>query len=218
MSSSSATPLPDWMFEVHESDAWHEDEPPKSLLQELEVDPHHILKCIAYVFRAPFIRSQLTADKSYSNPFVLTDEDNHHDFWGPCLLVSIYALVLSLGRVNNVSWVYIIWILSSLAQHLVYRTWCADTTLALHLAISGYSLAPFIPISVFVVFFRPSILGALALTYLAIIWAFYAALKIHWQLSFCLSPESRKKIVLLVFPLLLTELYFSSLLPMIGWN
>jgi hypothetical protein len=203
---------------VHESDTWLvEPEIQKSLLEELEISPYHILRCITYVLIAPCYRNQPT-DKFSSNPFTVQPEDKHHDFWGPCFIVSMYALVLSVGRVSSVSWVYVMWILASLIQHLTCRIWYTESTLAMHLAITGYSILPFIPITLIVTFCNPSILGALIITYIAVAWSSWAAIKTHILLAASLPADNRRKYLLLTVPVVLAELYFSSLIPMIGWK
>lgn len=201
----------DWMFDVYETDNWLEEEqmPAKSLLEELEIEPLHIFQCTMYMFQAPFFKTLI-------NPFIT--EEHHHDFWGPCLIVSLYALILSIGRVSNVSWVYVIWMVSSFILHLTCRSWYAASTLAMHVGISGYSVAPFLPISLMVVLFRPPIVVAQILTYLGIAWSSFSAMKTYLHIFAGEPAEDKARRILLAMPVLLMELYFSSLLPMIGWN
>jgi hypothetical protein len=207
-------PLPEWMFDVYDNDVWPEDQQ-KSLLEELEIDPLLITKCVYFIISAPFNRYN-TEKQASLNPFINNPDEHHHDFWGPCLMISLYALVLSIGRVEGVSWLFIIWFVASLIQHLTCRTWNKSSTLALHCAISGYSIIPFIPISIAVIVFKPSIVLALILSYIAIAWSSISAFKSYLHMSVDLNAEDKKKLVLLLFSVILMEMYFSSVLPMLG--
>ncbi len=45
------------------------------------------------------------------------------DFWGPCGVVSLYLGILWLADVKHVAWVYLIWALTAVFNHLVSRVW-----------------------------------------------------------------------------------------------
>ena len=210
----SSEPIPEWIFDVHESDIWAEEEH-RSLLEEMEIDLSLVKTSLRYVLAAPLLSSQLSGDGQANNPFLRLVDRKHHDFWGPCAVVTAYGVLLSIGRVYSVSWVYVVWLLSSMIHHLICRTWNQDSTFALHLAVSGYSVLPFIPVSLVIYLLQPSIIASLALTYAAILWSSLSALKIYWQIVASESPEERRKALFLVPSVVLMELYFSSLLPMI---
>lgn len=215
----SSEPLPEWVFDVYETDVWPEDEPrSRSLMEELEIDGDLIRSSLRYTLIAPLLPTQPMSDNpngSQSNPFLRHGDKLHHDFWGPCLVVTVYGVLLSIGRVYSVSWVYVVWLLASMAHHLVSRTWSPASTFALHCAVSGYSVLPFIPVSLVIYLLRPAIVVSSTLTYLAILWSSLAALKVYWQMNASASAEDRRKLVFLVPSVVLMELYFSSLLPMI---
>ena len=215
----SSAPLPEWVFDVHETDLWPEDESgARALMDELEIDADLIRSSLWYTLLAPFLPTLPPNDSSEgapANPFLRHGDKLHHDFWGPCLVVTAFGVLLSIGRVYSVSWVYVVWLLASMAHHLISRTWSPTSTFALHCAVSGYSVLPFIPVSMVVYLLRPAIVVSLALTYLAVLWSSLAALKVYWQMNATASPEDRRKLVFLVPSVVLMELYFSSLLPMI---
>jgi hypothetical protein len=212
---STSAPLPDWIFDVYDTDIWPEDEH-KSLLEELEIDFAQIVKCLSFVVSSPihFTHSHDKQVAHNSNPFLNLRDEHHHDFWGPCLVVSMYAFVLSLGRVYNVTSIYIIWLFSSLMLHLTCRTWM-PSTFAFHCAIIGYSTFPFVPVSLLAVVFHPTIIVSEVLTYTAIGWASWSAIKTYRQMTGAGPVEEKRKTIFLVFCVVLAELYFSSLLPMI---
>ena len=68
------------------------------------------------------------------------------DFWGPCLVVSVYILILWLGNVRDGTWTYVIWTITSIFNHFVMRSY-NKSTLLMHMSILGYSIAPMIPFS-----------------------------------------------------------------------
>lgn len=76
------------------------------------------------------------------------------DFWGPWLVVSAYGAVLWLARVNNVPWVYAIWILTATFNHLICRVWYLRSSILFHCALLGYSLAPAVPLAALVCLMR----------------------------------------------------------------
>jgi hypothetical protein len=84
-SSGDNLKLPDWIFEVDET-----DDPPRdiSLLQELEIDVKLISSTTIWMFFYPIklvFRNPRILDSITSNPLSLTSAKR--EFWGPFFLV-----------------------------------------------------------------------------------------------------------------------------------
>ncbi len=134
------------------------------------------------------------------------------DFWGPCLVYSLFGLVLWLAHVKDVPWSYIIWSLAALFNHLVCRVWLSSSKLMLHVALLGYSVAPVIPFAAIIVIVRPSIFLTCFIELVAVTWASSSAI-LSYRLI-CTGPTDKKhRLGLLVPSIVLMHLYIVSLIP-----
>eukprot|EP00730_Choanoeca_flexa_P014300 TRINITY_DN6206_c0_g1_i1.p1 TRINITY_DN6206_c0_g1~~TRINITY_DN6206_c0_g1_i1.p1 ORF type:complete len:284 (+),score=46.93 TRINITY_DN6206_c0_g1_i1:95-853(+) len=176
-----------WMFELDDED----DDAQTPLLEELDID----LTDIGYKLRCVLLPLPSTDRKK------LKDEP---DFWGPLLVVVLYALVSLYGQFQVVSWIITIWMTGSLLLFLLGRVLGGDTNFSQTLGIVGYSLLPLIIMGL-IVPLAPE--GALSTSVkaLGVLWATYSA----GSLLATEGLESRK--ALLFYPILLLYVYFVSL-------
>ena len=65
-----------------------------------------------------------------------------YDFWGPCLVMSVYGAILWFSKVNHVALLYLIWLIAAVGSHLICRVWCQFSTISMHLSLLGYSVTP----------------------------------------------------------------------------
>ena len=141
-------------------------------------------------------------------------QENNIDFWGPCLIVGLYGLVLWVGKVNNCSWIYVIWGLAGTFNHLVGRVYC-KSSLMIHTALLGYSVTPTVFIASFILFLRPPVWVATLLEIMSVTWASTSAILCYYTLVDRGRALFRLK---LLFPaVILMHLYMVSLLPIRHW-
>ena len=150
---------------------------------------------------------------SSNNPDTTTTRQYRHDFWGPCAVVTLYGLFLWLGSGRDVSWVYVVWCGSAIFMHFICRVWCDISTFSLHFAITGYAMSPMIfPMSVLILVLKPVRWVSFLMEVVAVCLASYASI-CSYQHVCKFSPEETTRVPLLILPIVLTNLYFMSLLP-----
>ena len=66
------------------------------------------------------------------------------DFWGPLLVVLLYALVSLYGQFKVVSWILTMWIFGSLIVFVLARVLGGEVSYSQALGVIGYSLIPLI--------------------------------------------------------------------------
>jgi hypothetical protein len=119
------------------------------LLQELEIDLSLMYQSILWMLltpltkmagrplgRHPLYKSVIASQRHNCNSSTSNGSNtanngsgNKHrkeaniDFWGPCLVVGLYCLVLWLSKVHNTSWVFMIWGTAGVFNHLVGRVY-----------------------------------------------------------------------------------------------
>lgn len=147
--------------------------------------------------------SILTSSSSSSQPTI--------DFWGPCAVMSTYVAILWLGRVRDGPWAYVIWSFAAIFHHFIMRA-SSKSTLLMHMALLGYSIAPIIPFALIIVLFHPPVWLATVLEVLAVVWSSSSAILTYISISI-ISQESKHRLSLLFPSVLLTEMYFIALLP-----
>jgi hypothetical protein len=145
----------------------------------------------------------------------LHSENRSIDFFGPCSIVSLYGLVLWLGRVRDVPFVYLIWCIAAILNHLVSRVWC-KSSLMIHVALLGYSMAPLIPFAAIIVFVHMPIWLATVLEVISILWASIAAV-LSYSMILSVAPVFKARLKLLFPVVLLMEVYLISLIPIRHW-
>jgi hypothetical protein len=134
------------------------------------------------------------------------------DFWGPCSVVSVFSLVLWIGRVKEVPWIYVIWSFAAVFNHLVSRVWYRST-LMIHIALLGYSIVPLIPFTLLILMFNPPFWLSTCLELLGIIWATLSAITSYTTII-TVPAEHRSSIRLLYPVIILMDLYLTSLMPL----
>lgn len=148
-----------------------------------------------------------------TSPSNSNKQQYRHDFWGPCAVVTLYGLLLSLGSGRDVSWVYVVWCGSAIFMHLICRVWCDISTFSLHFAVIGYSISPMIfPMSLLILVLKPVRWISFLLEAMAVILASHAAFCSYRHVC-KFTPAEATRSSLLILPIVVTNLYFMSLLP-----
>ena len=146
------------------------------------------------------------------HPLIASTTQSHIDFWGPCLVVSLYGAILWLARVPDVPWLYVIWSAGAAFNHLVCRAWFNPSKLMVHSALLGYSVTPLIPLAGLRLVLRPAVWLIYLIEIIAVFWATLAAILSY--VIICNAPSDKKhRLTLLVPSVLLMEMYIISLLP-----
>lgn len=210
--------LPSWLFDIDVED--EENHNGESILQELEIDPAHIFNNVKWVFLAPFHRALGKTKERHPllhQAAVASAPMNKHsiDFWGPCLVVSLYGVVLwSSGKVQDVSWIFAIWTIGAMFNHMVCRA-TMKSSLMIHVAVLGYSVISIIPVAIIVLLAHPTGWLASLLEIVFVLWTAYGTMHSYnvLLLSGGAALTRQKKIKLLIAPVVLMELYMVSLLP-----
>jgi len=209
-----------WIFDVDEEDLdiVSGDVP---LLKELEIDLNHIYRSILWMFTSPWTRF---CGRSWHS-HVLEGRHPIHvsssvtiDFWGPCAVVSCYGALLWLGHVKDVPWTYVIWTCAAVFNHLTSRVFFSTSSIMLHYAIMGYSVAPVIPLAGIILVLHPPIWLATLIECAAVLWASLSALLSYLMICRHIPQSDKKRLLLLVPSILLMELYLISLLPIRRWQ
>ncbi|XP_072027728.1 protein YIPF4-like [Amphiura filiformis] len=179
-----------WLLEVEEAD----DDDNTPLLEELDIDLKDIYyKVRCAIFPCPFLgfKRQVLRD----NP----------DFWGPLLVVLLFAMISVYGQFRVVSWIITIWIFGSLLIFLLARVLGGEVNYSQCLGVIGYSLLPLIiTASVLPLVHSIPYIGFLVKAG-GVIWAAFSAG------SLLIQDELAHKKPLLLYPVLLLYIYFFSL-------
>ena len=138
---------------------------------------------------------------------------SNHIILGPCTVVSLYCLILWLGRVKDVAWIFVIWSVAAVMNHLVSRVFY-HSSLMIHIALLGYSMTPIIPFAAIILFLRPPLWLATILELFSIVWASTSAI-LSYSTIVSISVENKPKLNLLFPIVILMELYITSLLPVV---
>jgi hypothetical protein len=130
-------------------------------------------------------------------------------------VISIYGALLWLDRVRDVPWLYVIWSLASLFNHMVCRVFLKSSHVMAHISLLGYSVTPIIPLATLVVVLRPPIWICTVLVLLAVAWSSLAAITSYFIVFKTVADaEERRKLMLVLPSVVLMELYLISLLPL----
>ena len=160
--------LPAWIFDVDESDDMMSNQ---TILEALEIDLFQIQRTSVYVLTIMwiFLGNRINPSRPGSTLHPMVGE-KQQEFWGPFAVVSLFTFLLWVGKVRNVPWIFVIWILFSLFAHFVARV-NFNSTLALHISILGYSVLPIIPLSIVIIIFRPAVWLASAMQVFSVAYA-----------------------------------------------
>ena len=100
------------MFDVETEDADSADmlfDPNVSLMEELDISPEDIMKKVKTVL--------LPAASGGDRMVLLTEPD----FWGPLLMMMIYASLIVWGQFKVISWILLLWLCGSFVVFFVAR-------------------------------------------------------------------------------------------------
>ncbi|GFR60257.1 protein YIPF [Elysia marginata] len=179
-----------WLLD--EEDIEEEDQRP--LLEELDID----LKDIYYKLRCVL----LPLPQFGLNHHVVRESP---DFWGPLLVILLYAIVSLYGQFRVVSWILTIWLCGSLMIFLLARVLGGEVTYSQCLGVIGYSVLPLFLIACTLTVLSSFYYLSSALKFLGVIWAAYSAGSI-----LCVEELQHKR-PLLLYPIFLLYVYFLSL-------
>mmetsp|Transcript_35173 Transcript_35173/g.75101 ORF Transcript_35173/g.75101 Transcript_35173/m.75101 type:complete len:193 (-) Transcript_35173:576-1154(-) len=174
-----------WAFEVEESECLDEGRP---LVEELEIDFYDISRKVLWSMRPPSAGVGLVSD-----------------FWGPLLVILIYAALVVWGQLAVVSWVLSIWVCGGAIVFAMARVLGADTTLAHTLGSLGYCTVPLVISRLLqaVMFAGGSL--SLLVRGVCLLWATYTAS--CWMRT----QELERKRLLLAYPVFLYMFYLTAL-------
>ncbi|XP_005100996.1 protein YIPF4 [Aplysia californica] len=179
-----------WLLE--EEDLEEEDQRP--ILEELDID----LKDIYYKLRCVmFPLPQLGF-----NRHIVRESP---DFWGPLIVILLYAIISLYGQFRVVSWILTIWIVGSLLVFLLARVLGGEVTYSQCLGVIGYSVLPLFIIACILPLVRSLHYLSMAFKLLGVVWAAYSAGSL-----LCVQELQHKK-PLLLYPIFLLYVYFLSL-------
>ena len=158
--------------------------------------------------------TKLTGKVSKRHPLYISGRGFNNrsiDFWGPCMMMSLYGLVLWVGRVRDIPWIYVIWSITATLNHLITRVW-HRSSLMIHVALLGYSVTSMIPFAAVILMVRMPIWVATLLEMVSVVWASSAAI-MSYSMVFSVSPQNRPRLKLLYPLVILMEMYLISLIP-----
>eukprot|EP00040_Diaphanoeca_grandis_P003261 m.24409 g.24409 ORF g.24409 m.24409 type:complete len:272 (+) comp14591_c0_seq1:318-1133(+) len=115
-----------WMLELDE-----EEEEQKPLLEELDIDLKDIwlkVRCVMVPVDMLGFKREIVRDSP--------------DFWGPLLVVCLYAMLSMYGNWGAASWIITIWFFGSFIIYFLVRAMGADVSFSQTLGVIGYSLLP----------------------------------------------------------------------------
>jgi len=179
-----------WLLE--DEDPEEEDQRP--LLEELDIDPKDIyykLRCVMFPLPQLGFNRHIVRESP--------------DFWGPLIVILLYAMVSLYGQFRVVSWILTIWIFGSLLVFLLARVLGGEVTYSQCLGVIGYSVLPLFIIACVLPVVKSLHYLSMAFKLLGVVWAAYSAGSL-----LCVQELQHKK-PLLLYPIFLLYVYFLSL-------
>ena len=165
-----------------------------------------------HLFGKPNKKHPLHAPSLQSSSSDTHNNNSSIDFFGPCSIVSLYSFVLWIGSVNDVPWIYVIWTIAAIMNHFISRVWC-KSTLMIHIAILGYSMAPLIPCAAIIVFINMPIWVATTLEIICILWASLSTILSYTMILPVNRPTDQQRLKLLFPVVMLMQIYLISVIP-----
>eukprot|EP00037_Helgoeca_nana_P008320 m.74099 g.74099 ORF g.74099 m.74099 type:complete len:266 (+) comp18863_c0_seq1:41-838(+) len=180
-----------WMLELEDEDS----DMQKPLLEELDIDPGdilHKLRCILLPFDMGGYDRSVVRD----NP----------DFWGPLLVVFLYAMESLYGNWKATSWIITIWFVGSFLIFFLLRVMGGDVGFSSTLGVLGYSLLPLALLAGFILPLVKTVAAAdIAIKLLGMAWSTQSAG------SLLVTDSLKEKRVMLLYPIMLLYGYLLSL-------
>ena len=131
--------------------------------------------------------------------------DPPSDFWGPLMVIVMYASVSLYGQVKVVSWIVTIWMAGSFIILYLARALGGNVTYSQCLGVIGYSLLPLCVVACVLPLVRAFDVMSVLLKFVGVAWAAYSAG------SLLCGQEMEHKKPLLMYPVFLLYVYFFSL-------
>jgi len=181
-----------WMMEVEDGD--DDDDDNRPLLEELDVDLRDIaykLRCV--IFPLPYLGYKRN---------VLRDNP---DFWGPLIVILLFALISLYGQFRVVSWIITIWLTGSILIFLLARVLGGEVNYSQCLGVIGYCVLPLVITATILPFAKQVPYLSPIVKLLGVCWAACSAG------SLLCVEELQEKRPLLLYPIFLLYVYFFSL-------
>eukprot|EP00041_Stephanoeca_diplocostata_P008201 m.118648 g.118648 ORF g.118648 m.118648 type:complete len:267 (+) comp17217_c0_seq2:159-959(+) len=124
-----------WLMELDDED----DDMSTPLLEELDIDIKdiwHKVRCILLPIDYGGFKRSIVRESP--------------DFWGPLLVVFLYAMASMYGNWKATSWILTIWFLGSFSLFFLLRVMGGDASFSQTLGVIGYALMPLALIAVLV--------------------------------------------------------------------
>lgn len=180
-----------WLLDQNNAEIEDEDSLP--LLEELDInlkEIHYKIKCVIM----PIANENLNRSILRDNP----------DFWGPLLIVLLFALMSVYGQFRVVSWIITIWIFGSFLVFVIARVLGGEVSYSQIVGTIGYSLLPLLIISCILPFIKKYYYLNTFLKAIGVAWSTYSAATL-----LCVQELQHKK-PLLLYPIFLLYIYFLS--------
>jgi hypothetical protein len=198
--------LPQWLFEVDEYDELDDDD--DNVLSDLAIDYGTIQAAVTWTMLRPLSLFSSSVQRNRL-PVKLNSPGS---YVGPAGVIGVYASMLWLARQPNETWVIVIFLLTCAFQHLTARVFMSESKFGLHLTVLGFCAFPLLLVAVFVLLVRPPIVVSAAIEFHGVLWATAASYGAYYDLC-CSESEADKRRIMLLWPALLMNVYFVSLLP-----
>ena len=146
--------------------------------------------------------------------------DKPYDFWGPCGVVTGYCAMLWLAGQEDVSYVYLVWVLSATFHHFTVRPFLEESSVLFHLSVLGYSLVPLIPLVFLIIICRMPSWACSLIESVAVTWGSLAAIMSYNTILRPLlnSEKLKNRLALLVPAVVIFQLYAIAFMPTRRWQ
>jgi hypothetical protein len=130
-----------WLLDQNNAEIEDEDSLP--LFEELDINLKEIqykIKCVIMPLNSDTLNRSVLRD----NP----------DFWGPLLIVLLFALMSVYGQLRVVSWIITIWIFGSFLVFVIARVLGGEVSYSQIVGTVGYSLLPLLLMALILPFIK----------------------------------------------------------------
>ena len=130
-----------WLLDQNNAEIEDEDSLP--LFEELDINLKEIqykIKCVIMPLNSETLNRSVLRD----NP----------DFWGPLLIVLLFAIMSVYGQLRVVSWIITIWIFGSFLVFVIARVLGGEVSYSQIVGTVGYSLLPLLLMALILPFIK----------------------------------------------------------------
>lgn len=134
-------------------------------------------------------------------------------FLGPTCMVGVYASLLWLAKLPNETWTFAIILITCSFQHLTARVFVQKSEFGTHYTILGYCICPLIFVALFVLLIKPPLVILILVEVIGVTLSSTASYLAYHDIYNFSDEKIKDRHVLLLWPILLMNIYFVSLLP-----